>query len=291
MKEIYFDYNIDDIIKQLKKGAYSSNRDLLYLTSLGILSFYTVITLQGYRGKVFDQETYNKIAMYSAFGYGALGNVFINKRRKDANNIRVENYELMKTFLDKLEEIDIYSSETKVIESVKEKTKYKDLYYLFDNAGDMNILSKVELSKKKDGRQHTNYKKETINISDTLLEMTNTGVKEEFNPTEEEKISFLEKVRNKDFESIREEDYIKEYPYYIYRFDYSLDNEKNTVDFYLDKNRVRIIESTGIVSNMKEQMKYIYLKLALQETKEKDNMRVYEDAFKSKIIKKHSKVD
>lgn len=291
MEEIYFDYNIDDIIKQLKKGAYSSNRDLLYLTSLGILSFYTVITLQGYRGKVFDQETYNKIAMYSAFGYGALGNVFINKRRKDANNIRVENYELMKTFLDKLEEIDIYSSETKVIESVKEKTKYKDLYYLFDNAGDMNILSKVELSKKKDGRQHTNYKKETINISDTLLEMTNTGVKEEFNPTEEEKISFLEKVRNKDFESIREEDYIKEYPYYIYRFDYSLDNEKNTVDFYLDKNRVRIIESTGIVSNMKEQMKYIYLKLALQETKEKDNMRVYEDAFKSKIIKKHSKVD
>ncbi len=291
MKEIYFEYNIDDIIKQLKKGAYSSNRDLLYLTSLGILSFYTVITLQGYRGKVFDQETYNKIAMYSAFGYGALGNVFINKRRKDANNIRVENYELMKTFLDKLEEIDIYSSETKVIESVKEKTKYKDLYYLFDNAGDINILSKVELSKKKYGKQQTNYKKESINISDPLLEMTSTGVKEEFNPTEEEKTSLLEKIRNKDFGSIREEDYMKEYPYYIYRFDYSLDNEKNTVDFYLDKDRVRIIDTVGCTSNMKEQMKYIYLKLALQETKEKDNMRVYEDAFKSKIIKKHSKVD
>lgn len=286
MNEIYFEHNLDDIIKQLKKREYSSKKDLLFITSLGILSFYSVMALQGYRGKVFDSNTYNKIAVSTALGCGILGNLFINIKRKSETYKSAEALELMKEFTTKLEEIDIFSSEVKVVESVKERTKYKDLYYLFDNAGDINIFSKTELSKRKKGQQITHYNKESITITDTNLEVINTGVKEEFSATDEELRLLYEKCKNKDFDSINEEDYLKQYPYYIYNLDYNLDGNTNKVKFYLDKNRVKIVGTEGSISDMKDPMKYIYLKLALQETKEKDNMRVYVDPFKAKIIKR-----
>lgn len=286
MNEIYFEHNLDDIIKQLKKRSYSSKKDSLFITSLGILSFYSVMAFQGYRGNIFDSDTYNKIAMTTAFGYGVLGNLFINIKRKSETYRSVEAFELMKEFTTKLEDIDIFSSEEKVVESVKEKTKYKDLYYLFDNAGDINVFSKTELSKRKKGQQITHYNKESIAITDTNLEVINTGVKEEFSATDEELRLLYDKYKNKDFDSINEEDYLKKYPYYIYNLDYNLDGNTNNVKFYLDKNRVKIVGTEGLISNMKDPMKYIYLKLALQETKEKDNMRMYEEPFKTKIIRK-----
>lgn len=283
MNEAYFEYNIDDIIKKLKKGPYDSKRDLLYTSSLGVLCFYAVLHIQKLKGNNFDTQIINNMALQAGLIYGALGNLFIRFKRNEHTKDLLDSSRILDRFLNSLETLNINASQENVVESIKEKTKYHDIYYLFDYAGDLQMVTKTELSKKKKGMEQAQYKKEELDIKDPNLELIDQGIR-----TDEVKKSFREIIEEHGKE-IKEVD--NSYPYYRYKLTYNLDKKDNMVDFYLDKNRVRIIETEGPISELKDQFKYINLKLALQATKEKDNMRMYEDAFKSKIIKKYSRVD
>ena len=137
--------------------------------------------------------------------YALLGNIFIKHKRKEHTKEIIDKKIILCRFLNTLETLDIFASGENVIESVKEKTKYNDNYYLFDYAGDLQMFTKTELSKKIRGKQETQYKKGELAIENANLELIEEGTA-----------------------------YRKSYPYYKYKLTYDL-NGNNSVHFYLDK--------------------------------------------------------